>query len=70
VKAELARLNEQLPEGMQIFVGSDDAVFVSASIKEVVTALAISLVLVVLVILVFLRSVRATLIPAIPFRSR
>ena len=65
VKAELARLNEQLPEGMQIFVGSDDAVFVSASIKEVVTALAISLVLVVLVILVFLRSVRATLIPAI-----
>jgi len=65
VKAELARLNAQLPEGMQIIVGSDDAVFVSASIKEVVTALAISLVLVVLVILLFLRSLRATLIPAI-----
>ncbi len=65
VKAELERLNDQLPEGMQIFVGSDDAVFVSASIKEVVIALAISLVLVVLVILLFLRSLRATLIPAI-----
>jgi multidrug efflux pump len=65
VKAELDRLNTQLPEGMQIFIGSDDAVFVSASIKEVVTALGISLVLVVLVILLFLRSLRATLIPAI-----
>ena len=65
VRAQLAVLNTQLPEGMQIFVGSDDAVFVSASIKEVLIALGLSLVLVVLVILLFLRSVRATLIPAI-----
>ncbi len=65
VRAELDRLNPQLPEGMKIFVGSDDAVFVKASIKEVLIALGLSLVLVVLVILLFLRSVRATLIPAI-----
>lgn len=65
VRKQLATLNTQLPEGMQIFVGSDDAVFVSASIKEVLIALGLSLVLVVLVILLFLRSVRATLIPAI-----
>ncbi|NHQ74733.1 efflux RND transporter permease subunit [Roseovarius gahaiensis] len=65
VRAEVARLTPTLPEGMEIIIGSDDALFVGASIREVVTALVISLVLVVLVILLFLRSVRATLIPAI-----
>ncbi|MBZ0123958.1 MAG: efflux RND transporter permease subunit, partial [Roseovarius sp.] len=48
-----------------IKVGSDDAIFVGASIREVAIALFISLSLVVTVILLFLRSVRATLIPAI-----
>ena len=65
VRAEIERLREVLPPGMDISVGSDDALFVAASIREVATALAISLVLVILVILLFLRSVRATLIPAI-----
>ncbi len=65
VRAEIARLNDVLPEGMSISVGSDDAIFVAASIREVLIALSLSLVLVVLVILLFLRSVRATLIPAI-----
>ncbi|ORE95835.1 acriflavin resistance protein [Stappia sp. 22II-S9-Z10] len=65
VRDEIAALSSTLPDGMEISVGSDDAIFVGASIKEVVTALAMSLVLVVAVILVFLRSWRATLIPAI-----
>ncbi len=65
VRAEIAALAPTLPEGMAIEVGSDDAIFVAASIREVLEALAISLGLVVLVILVFLRSVRATLVPAI-----
>jgi multidrug efflux pump len=65
VRAEIAALSDSLPEGMAIEVGSDDAIFVGASIREVAIALGISLGLVVLVILVFLRSVRATLIPAI-----
>jgi multidrug efflux pump len=65
VRAEIDRLRPTLPEGMEIIVGSDDALFVGASIREVVQALGISLVLVVLVILIFLRSLRATLIPAI-----
>ncbi|WP_294623353.1 efflux RND transporter permease subunit [uncultured Roseovarius sp.] len=65
VRAEIDRLRPTLPQGMEIIVGSDDALFVGASIREVVQALAISLVLVVLVILIFLRSLRATLIPAI-----
>jgi len=65
VRAEIADLEPNLPADMQIEVGSDDAIFVGASIREVVTALFLSLGLVVLVILVFLRSFRATLIPAI-----
>jgi multidrug efflux pump len=65
VRAEIARLSESLPEGMAIEVGSDDAIFVGASIREVAIALGISLTLVVLVILVFLRSLRATMVPAI-----
>ena len=65
VRAEIGRISESLPEGMKILVSSDDALFVAASIREVMTALFISLTLVVLVILLFLRSVRATLVPAI-----
>ena len=65
VRAEIKLLNASLPEGMQIIVGSDDALFVGASIREVVIALFISLSLVITVILLFLRSLRATLIPAI-----
>jgi len=65
VRAEIDKINPTLPEGMEILIGSDDALFVGASIREVVNALLISLGLVVLVILLFLRSFRATLIPAI-----
>ncbi|EAP78269.1 efflux RND transporter permease subunit [Roseovarius nubinhibens] len=65
VRAEIDKIRPTLPEGMEILVGSDDALFVGASIREVVNALVISLGLVVLVILLFLRSFRATLIPAI-----
>ncbi|MBZ8132095.1 efflux RND transporter permease subunit [Afifella sp. IM 167] len=65
VQAELERIRPTLPEGMQITVGSDDAVFIGASIREVLIALGISLVLVVLVILLFLLSIRATLVPAV-----
>ena len=65
VRAEIDALRPSLPEGLQIIVGSDDALFVGASIREVVTALGISLGLVVAVILLFLRSARATLVPAI-----
>ena len=65
VREELRLIDPTLPEGMSIHVGSDDAIFVKASIREVIVALLLSLLLVVLVIFVFLRSARATLIPAI-----
>ncbi|WP_455374045.1 efflux RND transporter permease subunit, partial [Limibacillus halophilus] len=65
VRAEIDAMAPTLPEGMRIIVGSDDALFISASIREVLTALMISLGLVILVILLFLRSPRATLVPAV-----
>jgi len=65
VRAEMKAMERSLPEGMKIIVGSDDALFVGASIREVVIALFISLGLVIAVILLFLKSIRATLIPAI-----
>ncbi|MGR3315974.1 efflux RND transporter permease subunit [Roseovarius indicus] len=65
VREEIERLRPTLPEGMDIIIGSDDALFVGASIREVLIALSISLGLVVLVILLFLRSFRATLVPAV-----
>jgi len=65
VRAEIDAIAPTLPEGMEIIVGSDDALFVGASIREVLIALGISLALVIAVILLFLRSGAATLIPAI-----
>src|SRR5690606_12952276 len=65
IRAEMAALQPQLPEGMKIEVGSDDAVFIQASIHEVMVTLVIALVLVVAVIYGFLASMRATLVPAV-----
>jgi multidrug efflux pump len=65
VREQLELIRPTLPVGMEISIGSDDAVFINASIHEVVRALGIAVVLVVLVIFVFLASARATLVPAV-----
>ena len=54
-----------LPEGMEIVVGSDDSLFIDRAIEKVWVTLAEAAVLVVLVIYLFLGSWRATLIPAV-----
>ncbi|GAB5456395.1 MAG: efflux RND transporter permease subunit [Henriciella sp.] len=64
-KALADQLNETLPEGMVIARSFDSSVFISASIREVYTTLAIAVGLVTLVIFMFLGSARATIIPAI-----
>lgn len=64
-RALAARLNETLPEGLSIERSFDSSVFISASIREVYTTLAIAVALVTLVIFLFLGSLRATIIPAI-----
>jgi len=63
VRAEL--VNRTLPEGMKMTPSYDSSVFVEGAIDEVVKTLFIAISLVVLVILIFLRSVRATLVPAV-----
>jgi multidrug efflux pump len=65
VRRQLDLIRPNLPVGMTIAIGSDDAVFINQSIHEVLKALGIAVVLVVLVIFAFLASARATLVPAI-----
>lgn len=60
-----ARLNETLPDGIQIYQSYDSSVFIEASIREVYMTLGIAVALVTVVIFLFLGSFRATLIPAI-----
>lgn len=66
VRKLVAELNKSgLPEGMQIKVIRDEALFINASIHEVRDSLIISAVLVLLIIFLFLGSFRASLIPAV-----
>ncbi len=65
VRAAIADLQRDLPQGTSITIISDDAVFVDASLNEVVETLVIATVIVILVIYLFITSIRATLIPAI-----
>ena len=65
VKAEVEKLKRGLPEGVYLDVSYDKSIYISQSIREVFFALSIAMTLVVAVIFLFLRSVRATLIPAV-----
>ncbi|MEP7247852.1 MAG: efflux RND transporter permease subunit, partial [Gammaproteobacteria bacterium] len=65
VRAEIAALNKDLPPGTQLGINIDRAVFIEASLHEVLIALAISFSLVLAVMYAFLGNWRATLIPAI-----
>ncbi|RVD73285.1 MAG: efflux RND transporter permease subunit [Mesorhizobium sp.] len=65
VRAAVAKLQENLPQGMSIKVTSDDAVFVNGAVHEVEIALALSVSIVLIVIYAFLLDWRATLIPGL-----
>jgi multidrug efflux pump len=65
VRAEIAALNKDLPPGTQLGINIDRAVFIEASLHEVLIALAISFTLVLAVMYAFLGNWRATLIPAV-----
>ena len=58
-------LRDQLPEGVQLLVTSNDGIFIEGSINEVVKSILMATGIVVAVIFLFLRSPRATLIPAV-----
>src|SRR5690606_4676264 len=63
VTAEVARVNEDLPEGMSLITSGDDSIYIRAAISAVYETIIVTTVLVGLVIFVFLGSVRAMLIP-------
>jgi HAE1 family hydrophobic/amphiphilic exporter-1 len=65
VQAVVAQLNAGLPEGVDIEVTSDDAVFIGGALHKVLLTLAEATAIVVAVIFLFLRSARATIIPAL-----
>jgi multidrug efflux pump len=65
VKQQLPRLRRALPSGFQLTIVSDRTETIRASVADVQFTLILSVVLVVGVIFVFLRSLRATIIPAI-----
>lgn len=65
VAIAVEELRDQLPDGVQLLVTSDDGVFIEGSITEVVKSILMATGIVVAVIFLFLRSPRATLIPAV-----
>ena len=65
VRKEIALINENLPQGMQLQVSYDSSVFIQRSIDSVYATVIEAIILVVLVIFFFLRSVRASLIPIV-----
>ncbi|MES2888825.1 MAG: efflux RND transporter permease subunit [Pseudomonadota bacterium] len=65
VRALLPQLQAQLPGDVRLQVASDSTRSIRASLHEIESTLVISIVLVVLVVSAFLRSVRATVIPAV-----
>ena len=65
VSAEVDRLQDGLPAGVNLEVAYDQSRFISRAIKEVFIAIGIALFMVIAVNFVFLRSIRATIIPAV-----
>ncbi len=65
VRAELEKLSKQFPSDMTYTVPYDPTQFITASAKEVIMTLLITMFLVILTVYIFLQDIRTTLIPAI-----
>lgn len=65
VKARMAELADEFPDGLEYTYVNDATDFIKLSVSEVVKALIEAILLVVIVMFVFLQSWRATLIPTI-----
>jgi len=63
VKAKIAQMEKQFPQGLKAMVAFDTTPFVKISIEEVVKTLIEAVILVFLVMYLFLQNFRATLIP-------
>jgi multidrug efflux pump len=65
VHKAFAQLRRSLPPGIQAAIPYDGSVYIQKSIREVMTTIAITLIVVVFVIFLFLGSLRSLLIPAV-----
>ena len=65
IRAEMERLAERFPPGMEYRIVYDTTVFVNESVHEVYKTLIEAFILVFLVVLIFLQDWRATLLPMI-----
>jgi multidrug efflux pump len=65
VKAEAVEIEKTLPAGVTIDTAFDTSIFIERSLADVSETILEAIVLVVIVIFLFLRSMRATLIPAV-----
>ena len=65
VKAQLPIIEQAIPSDIKIAVASDRTTTIRASLHEVEITLVIATILVVVVVSIFLRSVRATVVPAV-----
>ena len=65
VRAEVARMTPELPEGMRFDLAYDAGIFIKASIDNVFETIVEAVALVVLIIFFFLRTLRATIIPLV-----
>jgi HAE1 family hydrophobic/amphiphilic exporter-1 len=65
VREAVERIRPTLPEGLDIFITGDEAVFINGAIHEVEIALGISVTVVLLIIFLFLLDFRATIIPGL-----
>lgn len=65
IHAEVNRLKEDFPSGLQVMVNFDTNEFLNASINKVAVTLVEAFILVFIVVFIFLQDFRSTLIPAI-----
>jgi multidrug efflux pump len=65
IKAEVERIRETLPAGIEMVFNYDESIYVGHAIDEVWGTLGLAFGLVVIIIWLFLGSVRSTIIPAV-----
>jgi multidrug efflux pump len=65
IRAEIPRIQKNLPAGMNLNIAYDSSVFIAQSIKNVFKTIFEAVLLVVITIFFFLRTMRATLIPLV-----
>ncbi len=65
LKAELQRMKQTFPKGVDYLIGYDSTEYIRASIEEVVMTLVLTFALVIFVCYIFLQDWRSTLVPSL-----